>query len=167
MPQLTGFWLISAILLSSVTACSTTPHDTTRITGIANKVHDGDSIHITPAGQKRVIVRLAGIDAPELKQRFGLPARDHLRSILLNKPVEARCHKIDRYERRLCVVYRDGTDINLAMVSAGLAWHYKKYQNEQTRKQRRQYASAEHEARTRRLGLWRDNNPQAPWNYRS
>ncbi len=167
MSRMTLFRIAFSMMLSSLIACSTTTPDVTQLRGIANKVHDGDSIHLTPTGQSRIVVRLAGIDAPELQQRFGSDARDYLRSMILNKSVDAHCHKTDRYERLLCVIYQDGADINLAMVSEGLAWHYKKFQNEQTATQRRQYATAEHQARKQRLGLWRDRAPKAPWDYRS
>jgi len=92
-------------------------------TGLVTKVHDGDSIHITPPGQKRVVIRLAGIDAPELKQAYGIASRDKLRSMILNQTASARCYKKDRYQRNVCVVYFDGDDMNLEMVRAGFAWH--------------------------------------------
>ncbi len=47
-----------------------------------------------------------------------------------------------------------------------LAWHYKKYQQEQSLEDQRLYADAENKARAERLGLWRENNPNPPWEYR-
>lgn len=159
--------LLATILATlALTACSARTPDTTTFTGVASKVHDGDSIHLLPAAGERVIIRLAGIDAPELKQPFGIQARDHLRALILAKPVRANCHKTDRYDRHLCVVYRDERDINLQMIDAGYAWHYKKYQGEQTRAQRRQYSAAQSGAERQRRGLWRADTPVPPWNYR-
>ena len=148
-------------------SCSnTTPGRTaTSFTGTVTKVHDGDSIHITPLGQKRVIIRLAGIDAPELKQPFGIASRDLLRSMILNRQAEARCHKKDRYERQVCVVYFEGTDVNLQIVRAGLAWHYREYQHEQSRRDRRAYAKAEKRARRERVAIWSQKST-APWEFR-
>ncbi len=161
------FWLFCLVLLSCLAACSTRAPDLSTFSGIATRVHDGDSIHVTPEGQGRIVIRLAGIDAPERQQRYGSDARDHLASMILNQPVEVHCYKKDRYKRQLCIVFHDNTDINLAMVSAGLAWHYKKFQNEQTSTQRRQYSAAEQKARTEQRGLWHDTTPIAPWDYRS
>jgi len=46
-------------------------------------------------------------------------------------------------------------DANLVIITAGLAWHYKKYQAEQSASDRRLYSRAEEDARAGRLGLWR------------
>ncbi len=60
----------------------------------------------------------------------------------------------------------DGIDVCLEQVKAGFAWHYKKYQREQSPEDRQLYADAENKARDERLGLWRENNPIPPWEYR-
>lgn len=129
-------------------------------------MHDGDSIHITPAGSKRVIIRLAAIDAPEIKQKHGLESRDYLRSLLLNKSASAHCNKTDKYQRQVCVVIRDDRDINIEMLSAGQAWYYTRFKDEQTRKNQRAYRKAEALARKRKLGLWQYES-MAPWAFRS
>jgi endonuclease YncB( thermonuclease family) len=51
-------------------------------------------------------------------------------------------------------------------VKAGLAWHYKKYQKEQSVDDRRTYAYAEEQARTEKQGLWLDPQPTPPWDWR-
>ena len=154
------FFATTAILVS----CNNTKPAAT-YTGQVTKVHDGDSIHITPPGQKRVIIRLAGIDAPELKQPFGIQSRDNLRSMILDRQATAECHKVDRYQRQVCVVLFNRRDVNLAMVEGGFAWHYKQYQNEQTEKQRQQYSKAESRAQSDQLGLW-DGESIEPWVFR-
>ena len=57
-------------------------------------------------------------------------------------------------------------DAGLAQLSAGLAWHYKQYAKEQPRTERERYAAAETEAHLKRLGLWADPHPTAPWEWR-
>lgn len=52
-------------------------------------------------------------------------------------------------------------------MKAGLAWHYKQYANEQSAKDRREYAQAEAEARNAKRGLWSIASPVAPWDYRN
>jgi endonuclease YncB( thermonuclease family) len=58
-------------------------------------------------------------------------------------------------------------DMNLAMIQAGFAWHYKKYQSQQSSSDRLLYANAEAQARQRRAGLWRDPQPVPPWEWRN
>ncbi len=148
-------------------ACSTDTIDAVVYRGEITRVHDGDSLHITPArGGQRVVVRLAGIDAPELAQAYGEVARDHLRSVVLNRNAQAHCYKADQYQRQLCTVFVDGADVNLQMISQGLAWHYKRFQHEQTKRDRLAYARSELDARRQRTGLWSEQSI-APWDFRA
>ena len=158
--------VLAGCVVSLVASCYSTQQSTETLSGVVTRVHDGDSIHITPPGRKRVIVRLAGIDAPELKQAFGVASRDALRAMILQRSAQAHCHKTDRYRRQVCVVMFEGRDINLQMVSGGHAWHYKHYEDEQSRQQRRDYARAEREARNQRRGLWGLDRHMAPWDFR-
>ncbi len=71
--------------------------------------------------------------------------------------------KRDRYGR---IVGKGLVDACLEQVKAGFAWHYKRYQHEQSPEDQRLYADAENQARNNGLGLWRENNPNPPWEYR-
>lgn len=75
--------------------------------------------------------------------------------------------KVDRYVRRVAKVIRNGRDINLAQVEAGMAWHYKKYEREQSAEDRAVYAASEREAREARRKLWQESLPVAPWEWRA
>ena len=57
-------------------------------------------------------------------------------------------------------------DMNLEQVRAGMAWHYKKYQKEQTPTDRELYSKAEIDAKNAGRGLWYDPEPVPPWEYR-
>ena len=46
-----------------------------------------------------------------------------------------------------------------------MAWHYKKYQREQSSADRVIYSDAEREARRQKIGLWQDPHPVPPWDY--
>ncbi len=107
------------------------------LTGKVVKITDGDTLYVLDANYKDHKIRLAGIDAPERKQAYGLASRKHLDSIVAGQ-----------------------------QVTAGFAWHYKKYQHEQSAEDRELYADAENKARNERLGLWRENNPMPPWEHR-
>ena len=56
--------------------------------------------------------------------------------------------------------------MNLEQVRAGLAWHYKKYQKEQSPEDRALYSAMEVEAREVKRGLWHDPAPVPPWEHR-
>ena len=133
--------------------------------GIVTSAHDGDTLTLqTDAGTKKV--RLAGIDAPELKQPFGPESRDALRQSVLNQSVTVDANKQDRYGRAVGKVLLNGEDVNLKLVSAGLAWVYTDYVKELSVEDREQYRAAETAANDARIGLWQDEQPVAPWTYR-
>ncbi len=136
------------------------------LTGKVVKITDGDTLYVLDANYKQHKIRLAGIDAPERKQAYGLASRKHLASIVAGKQVTIEYQKRDRYGRIVGKVLVDGMDACLEQVKAGFAWHYKKYQHEQSLEDQRLYAEAENQARNERLGLWRGNNPNPPWEYR-
>lgn len=129
-------------------------------------VADGDTVTVLDADQTTHRIRLQGIDAPESRQAFGQRARQYLAALVHQQEVEVAVDKIDRFGRVVGVIYRDGEDINLRMVQAGMAWHYRHYAREQTPEQRRAYAAAEQQARQEQRGLWADPNPMAPWDFR-
>jgi len=103
--------------------------------------------------------RLAGIDAPERKQAYGLASRKHLASIVVGQQVTVEYQKRDRYGRIVGKVLLDGIDVYLEQVKTEFAWHYKKYQHEQSVEDQRLYAEAENQARNERPGITQAGNP--------
>ncbi len=122
------------------------------LTGKVVKITDGDTLYVLDANYKEHKIRLAGIDAPERKQAYGLASRKHLLSIVAGKQVTVEYQKRDRYGRIVGKVLFDGIDVCLEQVKAGFAWHYKKYQHEQSLEDQRLYADTEIRAREGRLG---------------
>lgn len=152
--------LLLAILLVLGSGCAHKPSYS------VVSVADGDTITVVRDKVSRKI-RLAGIDAPEKNQPFGMMAREFLPSLVFGKDVEIETEKMDRYGREVGKVLLNGRDMNLAMVVAGLAWHYKKYQAEQSSDDRRLYDSAEKDARSAGRGLWVDPVPIPPSEWRA
>jgi endonuclease YncB( thermonuclease family) len=108
-------------------------------------------------------VRLKGIDAPERGQAFYQVSKENLEETAINREVTITWNKIDRWNRLIGKVSLDGKDVCLEQIRAGLGWHFKKYQDEQSEEDRQLYDSAEREARSSRRGLWSDDSPIAPW----
>ena len=85
---------------------------------------------------------------------------------MFQKRVEAHCHKKDRYNREVCTVFASLRDVGLEQIRAGMAWHYKDYQHEQTTQDRLVYRDEEQNAKASQVGLWKDANPVPPWEWR-
>jgi endonuclease YncB( thermonuclease family) len=136
------------------------------LTGRVVRVTDGDTIVVLDSSKVQHKIRLTGIDAPERSQAFGTKSKEHLSELVAGKSVVVDYKKLDRYQRILGKVLLGGKDVNLEQVEVGLAWHYKKYQGEQTPADRVKYSDAELDARRDKLGLWHDPSPVPPWEYR-
>lgn len=156
--------VLCAGLVSGVLFVSSAWSETIR--GKVVAITDGDTITVLDAQRVQHKIRLAGIDAPEKKQAFGQRAKQHISALVFSRIVDVEAEKKDRYKRTVGKVMVDGKDVNLAMVVAGLAWHYKQYEREQSASDRLLYSSAESESRQARRGLWRDTDPMAPWDWR-
>lgn len=129
-------------------------------------VHDGDTVTVLDQNNKKFTIRLQGIDAPELKQEFGAASQKNLSGMVMAKQVSIYWSKVDKYRRTVGTIMLDGHDINIEQVKAGVAWHYKKYEDEQSPADRRTYAAAEETARAAKLGLWSAANSVAPGDWR-
>lgn len=123
------------------------------------KVSDGDTLW-AERGKERVKVRLDKIDAPESDQKWGKESREVLAELVMGREVELKGEALDRYGRRLAVVVCEGREINLEMVKRGLAWHYAYHDKTP------EYRAAEEEARRERRGLWKDEAPVNPYEWR-
>lgn len=170
-------WVLIVALLCAGCTKSTTvvsretqpPRQSSRyqatINGRVMSIDDGDTI-IVLDGDRTYKIRLQGIDAPEAGQAFGDRSRQNLSDLAFGKQVEVESYKRDRYGRTVAKVLLAGEDICLQQIKAGMAWHYKYYQNEQSVTDRELYATAEDEARAKGRGLWSDENPMPPWQFR-
>lgn len=146
------------------------------IEGIVTKVSDGDTINVTDPVGSKLKIRLYGVDAPETEksnkrtghvskpgQPYGDEAWKALDRKIYRKRVKVDVMDIDRYRRAVSVVWLDGRNINKEMVAEGWAWAYRQYLD---RPHASEYIQAEEMARDKMLGLWQQNNPQPPWEFR-
>lgn len=130
-------------------------------------VCDGDTVWIRSGffGRRRKI-RLIGMDAPESEQAFGKEAEKHLRGLALGKRLSVCAVCADRYGRWVCRLYAGNRDLSLEMIRSGLAWPYYAYFGNLSPDERRAYREAASQAKQNRMGLWADQSPEAPWNWR-
>jgi endonuclease YncB( thermonuclease family) len=145
---------------------------TGRVVGVIN----GDTITVLDASKAHKI-RLAGIDAPELKQAYGTRSKENLSNLIYRKLVTVKWEKQDRngqiigtvrFTPEVCLTPAclNQADAGYEQIAAGLAWHYKEHAKEQARDDRDRYAAAESQARAAKRGLWADPAPVPPWEWR-
>ncbi|MDR2999994.1 MAG: thermonuclease family protein [Fibromonadaceae bacterium] len=132
------------------------------VEGIAQDVHDGDTFKLNENGQI-IKIRVFGIDAPESDQAYGQESGNALRELIDGKQVRVRIQNKDIYGRTVGEPWLgDSLNVSLWMVQNGYAWWYKSYS-----KKRVDLEEAEAAAKAKKLGLWADDNPVSPWEFRS
>ena len=135
-----------------------------RATATVVSIGDGDTIRVIEGG-KRITVRLACIDAPELAQRpDGEQAHRYLQSRLkVGSKVQLIPLTVDRYGRTVAEVVGE-VNLNLAMVEDGMAFAYRKFLGHCDEKA---YLDAEFRANRRRYGVWKvPGGITRPWDFR-
>lgn len=122
-------------------------------------VSDGDTITVFD-GREQTEIRLEGIDCPEQGADFSQRAKEFTSALVFGKDVRVVGKELDDYERLVARVHIGDTDVSLALVEAGLAWHYKYYSSDEV------LAAAETVAKAKKLGVWSLPNPIPPWEAR-
>lgn len=124
-------------------------------------IKDGDTFVVLINGNEQV-VRFAHIDCPEKKQPFGNKAKQFVSELCFGKYVTLiDDNKFDRDRRLIAeVILENGSNLNKELVKKGLAWHFKKYSTDIS------YENLEVLARQSKIGLWADENPMPPWDWR-
>ena len=122
-------------------------------------VLDGDTIQVLRNGRP-VKVRLAGIDAPEMEQEFGMASKQSLTGLVLHKQVRVNTQAVDDYGRLVAEVNVGGLNINQEQVRRGLAWDYSRFHSNII------LAAMENEAKAARRGLWAQSAPTPPRQWR-
>ena len=158
------FFIRSLVVAAAILVSTTTFADL--LQGRVVAIADGDTVTILDASNTQTKIRLMGIDAPEKKQAFGQRSKQHLSDLVFDKQVTVEYSKKDRYGRTVGKILVNDVDANLEQVKAGMAWHYKQYQKEQSPSDRVLYSEAEDRARVGRAGLWVDPDPTPPWEFR-
>lgn len=122
---------------------------------------DGDTIEVLH-NRTTERIRLAGIDCPERKQPFGQRAKQATSAFSFGQHVTVHSAGKDRYGRTVGTVeLTDGTNLNYELVRQGWCWWYWKYAPDEI-----VLAVLEMRARDAKKGLWADEEPIPPWEWR-
>ncbi len=165
--------LLWLLVLSSLAAHAATQTFDARVVGVT----DGDTITVLDANNVQHRIRLAGVDAPEKGQPFAERSKQSLRRMVMGRNARIEWDEQDRYGRLVGKVWVTPAGINCAQepcprtldagraqLTVGLAWHYLgRHQGEEDSLA---YEFDEVEARARRVGLWSEPDPVAPWEWR-
>lgn len=142
------------------------PAFSTRFEGRVVRVKDGDSLLVQRADVKRTSeLRLAGIDAPELSQPWGIQSRSALRRFAQGSAVRVEVTDRDRYGRLVARVWQGRIYVNAEMTRQGHAWAFDRYLADGA------IRAGQREARAAGRGLWslppQDRLPPATWRERN
>lgn len=157
--------LFPALLLQALILASA-PASADVLVGRVVGVTDGDTVTVLDDAKTEHKIRVAGIDAPEKSMPWGHQAKQAMSDHVFGRDVRVDWNKRDRYGRIVGKVLVNNQDAGLSLVNGGLAWHYKKYENEQSPSDRVTYAQQESEARLMKRGIWSDPAPIPPWEWR-
>lgn len=124
-------------------------------------VSDGDTITVRH-GKRKERIRLYGIDCPEKLQEYGKQARLLTTKLTTDQTVSVISVHKDRYGRTVAyIILPDGSNLNYKLVAEGCAWWYRQYARKDL-----QLAYRELFARGQRRGLWSNEDPTPPWDFR-
>lgn len=124
-------------------------------------VTDGDTVTVLTGSNRRVKVRLHGIDAPEKKQDYYQQSKQTLANLCYDQTVNLTVRDTDKYGRTVATLTLGGKNLNHEQIKRGMAWWYEKYAPEDIKAQNYQ----EH-AKFIKLGIWSKPSPTAPWVFR-
>jgi len=118
-----------------------------------SKVIDGDTIELSNGE----VVRLLGINAPEINELFGKDAKEFLSQLVEGKDayLETDLRRRDSYGRILAFVFIEGKNINVEMVRKGFAHTF---ELEKISKYVKELKEAEFYAREKQIGIWKRSN---------
>ena len=135
-------------------------------------VIDGDTV-IVSKSWSQTRIRLDAIDCPEDGQDWGNISKAGLIKLIGGRYVYLETHGVDEYGRTLATVYlQDSADsewinVNERMVMLGHAWVARKYYGHLPKSRQHQLDRLEKWARSKRVGLWRTEDPIPPWQWRN
>lgn len=126
------------------------------------RVVDGDTV-VAMLGGRHQWLHLHDVDAPELDQPFGEEASRHLEDLILGRSLQGVTVKIlSERHRSVRIALPDGRDLGLEMVARGWGWCRAGDHPATSPDLLVEQAMA----RAQRLGLWRDEDPLHPAEWR-
>lgn len=163
MRKVSSFFALSIVILFVLIGCKSSPLlslSTEKVLhGQVIDVLDGDTVKLR-SDWHIYKIRLAGIDAPEKQQAYGVQSKIYLEHLIADRDVSIKVLSCDQYGRYVGKIYLNGKDINGEMIRSGYAWHYNHFDSNPV------YAGFMLDAQRSNRGLWQEVHPTPPWIFR-
>ena len=147
---------------------------------VSDSVTSGDRLQVV-CDRRELTIDLCGMVAPDMRQPFGIEARDHLRSLIAQGDREDGRIRVtlfavqeNIYEKRVNRVADvsiprrsqnlSEIHLNSRMTSDGYGWKFKRYGKECPSDF--SIAEGQQSAQDKKIGLWADPKAIAPWQWR-
>lgn len=158
-------FLVLLLVTLLIVSCKSSPLSSVSVSpekvlhGQVIDVLDGDTVKLR-SDWHIYKIRLAGIDAPEKQQAYGVQSKIYLEHLIADKDVSIKVLSCDQYGRYVGKIYLNGKDINGEMIRSGYAWHYNYFDSNPV------YAGFMLDAQRSNRGLWQEVHPTPPWIFR-
>lgn len=124
------------------------------------EVIDGNTLKVSTIEDDTFMVKLKGVDAPELTQEFGQESLNYLKQLVDTKNVLVEYSGKDRWGNRLVyVTTKNGKNINEMMIKNGYGWVDRFFINQTSLMELQEIA------KSKNIGLWNEEEPMKPWIY--
>jgi endonuclease YncB( thermonuclease family) len=134
------------------------------LSGRPSRIISGDKLVLSTGDNKHIQVQLLGIKAPPPSTPMGRAAKKRLSALVAGKPVIVHFLVRNRWGHPIGKVILGDTDINLQLLSIGLATHKPDFQ---TVLDNSLYSQSTQRAKRQKLGIWalsnRPNQPLKPY----
>lgn len=164
---------IAVILLAAIASLSASALPSLAffrtVEGVVRKVIDEDTITVVTGNGTKLLIRLYGIDGPEIRhgnrpgQPYGEESKTALESMILGRKVRIDIVDTDPHKRLVGMIYLGTLNVNEEMVKQGWAWAYGEYNKGPGKSD---FIEDERQAKENKRGLWQQSDPLPPWEYR-
>jgi endonuclease YncB( thermonuclease family) len=131
--------------------------------GHVTSITDGDTLKVLDPEKREITVHLYGIDAPEKNQPYGLQAEEFLAAQLQNRIIDIEETAGEQQHKAVAIIMHSGSNVNEMLIRSGYAWVDRKGCSGDFCAT---WINYEEQAKANRLGLWKEQEPVAPWKWR-
>jgi endonuclease YncB( thermonuclease family) len=157
-------FMLQFVLMILGVVCLTATARAATLQAKVTEVESGNRLVVSNISRS-LRVRLKGVAPPEMGQPFSDAAREHLKALILNKAVTVEYTNLSEgyLDSR---VFLNEIDIGSQMIRDGVAWYDQTIITGLSVADQSIYLQCEQAARSEKRGLWADQNPVSPWEFR-